>query len=93
MSIDRINISNRGIDPSQALQGSESVNNAQKSRSTSKSDSLSLSSIAKDIDRFASTLEQSRVERFNRVREALEAGHYHVSGADIAQKLIDSNTK
>jgi flagellar biosynthesis anti-sigma factor FlgM len=52
-----------------------------------------LSSKAKELDQLASTIEQSRAERLNKVREALESGTYKVSANDIAQKLIDANKK
>jgi len=95
MSIDRVNISNRGIDASQGVQGIEAVRNAAKGRSVSEAsnDSLAISSKAKDIEQLTNAIEQSRTERFNRVRAALEAGTYHVSGQEIARKLIDANTK
>jgi flagellar biosynthesis anti-sigma factor FlgM len=95
MSIDRVNISNRGIDQAQATQAMESVRNAAKAKQASgtTNDSLAISSKAKDIERLGNQIEESRTERFNQVRDALAAGTYHVSGRAIAQKLIDSNTK
>jgi len=94
MSIDRVNISNQGIDRAQGTQPNELVRNAGKDRQVStSSDSIALSSKAKDLDRLASTIDQSRTERFNKVREALEAGTYNVSARDLAQKLIDVNKK
>ena len=94
MSIDRINISNQGIDRSQATQANELVRNSGKDRQApAGSDSLALSSKAKELDQLANTVEESRTERFNKVRDALEAGTYRVSAEDIAQKLIDTNKK
>jgi flagellar biosynthesis anti-sigma factor FlgM len=94
MSIDRVNISNQGIDRAQATQPNELVRNSGKNRQvSSSSDSVALSSKAKEMDRLASTIDQSRTERFNKVREALEAGTYKVSARDLAQKLIDANKK
>ena len=94
MSIDRINISNQGIDRAQATQANELARNAGKDQQVpSGSDSLALSSKAKELDQLANTVEDSRAERFNKVREALEAGTYRVSAKDIAQKLIDANKK
>ena len=94
MRIDRVNISNRGIDRSQATQGTEVVRNTEKNRQVQAgADSVALSSKAKEMDRLASTVEDSRTARLNKVREALEAGTYKVSAKEIARKLIDSNTK
>lgn len=93
MSIDRVNISNRGIDAAQGLQGIDAVRNAAKARSASTTtDSMDISSRAKDVERLSNRLEQSRTERLDQIRQALEAGTYHVSGEQIARKLIDSNT-
>jgi len=95
MSIDRVNISNQGIDRAQGTQPNGLVRNSGKDRqvSTTSCDSIALSSTAKDLDRLANTIDQSRTERFNKVREALEAGTYNVSARDLAQKLIDVNKK
>ena len=57
------------------------------------SDSVDLSSKAKELDRLANAIDESRTERFNKVREALESGTYQVSARGIAQKLIDANKK
>ena len=94
MSIDRVNISNQGIDRAQGTQPTELVRNTGKDQKVSTStDSIALSPKAKDLDRLANTIDQSRTERFNKVREALEAGTYQVTARDLAQKLIDANKK
>ena len=96
MSIDRVSISNQGIDRSQQAQGTEQVRNTSKdagTKVTSPSDAVTLSSKAKDIERLTSSLEETRSERLERVREALESGTYKVSASDLARKLIDANTK
>jgi flagellar biosynthesis anti-sigma factor FlgM len=94
MSIDRINISNQGIDRAQSTQPNELTRSTGKDRSApTGSDSLALSSKAKELDQLASSVDQSRAERFNKVREALQSGTYQVSANDIAQKLIDANKK
>ena len=56
------------------------------------SDSSSLSSRAKDIERYANAVEQSRWDQFVRIFEALESGTYRVPARDIARKLIEANT-
>lgn len=94
MSIDRVNISSQGIDRSQATQGNEPVRNAEKERRVSSgSDSVALSPQAKEMDRLASSVEDSRSEHLNEVRQALESGTYRVSAKDLAEKLIDANRK
>jgi flagellar biosynthesis anti-sigma factor FlgM len=94
MSIDRVNISNQGIDRSPAAQPNESTRSAEKNRQVSVgSDSVALSSRAAELNRLGNTIEQSRAERFNQVQAQLDAGTYRVSAEDIAQQLIDSNLK
>jgi flagellar biosynthesis anti-sigma factor FlgM len=93
MSIDRVNISNQGIDRSQTAQP-ETTHSAGKDRQVpAGSDSVALSSKANELNRLAKTIEQSRAQRFEQVRAALEAGNYQVSAEDLAQTLIDSNRK
>jgi flagellar biosynthesis anti-sigma factor FlgM len=97
MSIDRVSISNQGLDRSQQSQGTEQVRNTSKDGKDAKvsftSDAVTLSSKAKDIERLSTSVEESRSERFEKVREALESGTYKVSAKEIARKLIDANTK
>jgi negative regulator of flagellin synthesis FlgM len=95
MSIDRVNISNQGIDRSQtAQQPNELTRTAAKDRHvTPGSDSVALSSRAAELNRLGNTIEQSRTDRFNQVRSELESGTYNVSSEDIARKLIDANLK
>ena len=94
MSIDRVNISKNGLDRSQAAQPNELTRSAGNDRQVpAGSDSVELSAKASELNRLANTIEQSRTERFNQVRAALEAGNYQVTAEDLAQKLIDSNRK
>ena len=94
MSIDRVSISNQAIDRSQQTQGTDQVRNTGKDgKVSSASDAVNLSSKAKDIERLTASLEESRAQHLNRVREALESGTYDVSAEDIARKLIDANRK
>jgi flagellar biosynthesis anti-sigma factor FlgM len=93
MSIDRVNIGNQGIDRSQTAQ-TDSTRSAGKDRQVpAGSDSVALSSKANELNRLANGIEQSRAQRFEEIRAALEAGTYQVSAEDLAQKLIDSNLK
>jgi flagellar biosynthesis anti-sigma factor FlgM len=94
MNIDRVNISNQGIDRSQSAQTNEVTRSAGKDRQVpAGSDSVALSSKASELGRLANTIEQSRAERLDQVRAELEAGTYKVSANDLAQKLIDSNRR
>ena len=94
MSIDRVNISNAGIDRAQGTQPNDPTHNSGKDRNVpAGSDSVALSSKAKELDRLANAIDQSRAERLDEVREALESGTYRVSARDLAQKLIDTNKK
>ena len=95
MSIDRVNISSQGIDRSQAAQQAELMRNASKTQkgSTGSSDSAEFSSKAAELNRLSNSIDQSRTDRLNQVRAQLEAGTYQVSAKDVAQKLIDANTK
>ncbi len=94
MSIDRVNISNRGVDRSQATEAALQLPSAEKSRKVSEgSDSVALSSKAKEMDRLAGKVEDSRADRLNKVRQALESGTYRVSARDLAEKLIEANKK
>jgi flagellar biosynthesis anti-sigma factor FlgM len=94
MSIDRVNISNQGIDRSQVAQQTEVARNAGTNRKGSAgSDSVAVSSKATEINRLANQVDRSRTERFNKVRAELEAGNYKVSANNLAKKLIDTNSK
>ena len=93
MSIDRVNISNAGIDRSQYVQGKDPVQAIHKEQASSsaRQDSIELSSTAREMDRITDLVDQGRQERLNQVREMLESGTYHVTGEDIARKLIEAN--
>lgn len=95
MSIDRVNISNQGIDRTQAAQQAELTRTASKDRKNSAAgtDSAAFSSKAAEMNRLANSVDQERTERFNKVKAELEAGTYKVSAKNVAKKLIDANTK
>ena len=94
MSIDRVNISNQGIDRSQSTPQADSTRTTGKDQNVSGgSDSAAFSSKAAEMNKLANTIDQSRADRLNKVREELEAGTYNVSAQDLAKKLIDSNSK
>jgi negative regulator of flagellin synthesis FlgM len=96
MSIDRVNISNQGIDRSSATQQATELarNSSSKNRQVPEgSDSVALSSKAAELNKLSGTVEQSRTEHLAQVRAQLESGTYQVSAKDLARKLIDSNSK
>jgi flagellar biosynthesis anti-sigma factor FlgM len=94
MSIDRVDISNQGIDRSQVAQHAELARTSGTSRKGSAgSDSVAVSPKATEINRLANQIDQSRTERLNKVRAELEAGNYKVSADNLAEKLIDTNSK
>jgi anti-sigma28 factor (negative regulator of flagellin synthesis) len=91
MTIDRIRISTPRIDRSQQVSGKEIDQAGNTLDRVAPEDSLSLSSVSKEIDRIATTIEQSRIDRLNEVKKALDVGKYHVAADDLARKMIDSN--
>src|SRR4051812_21030880 len=95
LSTDRVNISNQSIDrATQTAQAGEVARNTGKDRQVSRgSDSVALSSKAKELGQLASAVDESRADRLGKVRAALESGTYQVSAKDIAVKLIDANKK
>jgi flagellar biosynthesis anti-sigma factor FlgM len=94
MSIDRVNISNQGIDRSSATQQNESVRSGGKDRQVAAgSDSVALSSKAAELNKLSNTVDQSRTDRLNQVSAQLASGTYKVSANDLAQKLIAANSK
>ena len=94
MSIDPVNISNQGVDRAKATQANKVTHDTDKDQQVvTGSDAKSLSSKAKELEQLASTIDQSRTEHLDKVREELESGTYHVSARAIAQGLIDANKK
>jgi anti-sigma28 factor (negative regulator of flagellin synthesis) len=89
MGIDRVKVTKRGIDRSQAAQGSELMRRTKKEGRPTAGHSTKV----KELDRLAAEVEQSRTERLNDVRQKLDSGTYRVSAKTIARKLIDSNRK
>ena len=95
MSIDRISISNGAIDRTLQSNGTEELRPSslsRQSRSLVGDDAISLSDSARNADRLANMMNNSRTSRLEAVREAIANGTYKVSGTDIASKLIALNT-
>ena len=94
MSIDRVNISNAGIDRSQSSQPAESARSVEKDRVASAgSDSIALSVHASDLNRLSKAVEESHAQRLERVRGQLQVGTYETLTENIAQRLIDFNLR
>jgi flagellar biosynthesis anti-sigma factor FlgM len=94
MSIDRVSISNTAIDRALQSSGIAEARTAEQPRQTSVADDeINLSGAARDAERLANLVEQSRADRLEAVRQAISNGTYNVSGEDIAKKLIDLNTR
>jgi len=94
MNIDKVNISNQGIDRSQAAQPADATRSAGNNRQVpAGSDSVALSNKAQELRRLSNNIEESRAQRLEEVRAELEAGTYQVSAEDLAKALIESNRK
>jgi flagellar biosynthesis anti-sigma factor FlgM len=94
MSIDRVSISNGALDRALQSYGTEGVRSSdQPQQNSAANDQVNLSDAAREAERLANLAEQARADRFEAVRTALANGTYHVSGEDIASKLIDLNTR
>ena len=94
MSIDRVSISNTAIDRALQSNGIGEARTSEQPKQTSvANDEVNLSGAARDAERLANLAEQSRADRLEAVRMAISNGTYNVSGEDIAQKLIELNTR
>jgi anti-sigma28 factor (negative regulator of flagellin synthesis) len=94
MNIDRVNISNAGIDRAQSSQPAESARNAEKDQALSAgSDSIELSLQASELNRLSKIVDESHAQRLERVRAQLQAGVYKTPTAELAQRLIDFNLR
>jgi anti-sigma28 factor (negative regulator of flagellin synthesis) len=95
MSIDRISLSNGAIDRAVQSNGTEELRPSSLSRQSGvlvADDAISLSDSARNADRLANMMNNSRTSRLDAVREVIANGTYKVSGMDIASKLIALNT-
>ena len=102
MSIDGIHSTNQGIDDARSLDKAQearqkggSVSREQTSKPT-QDDLVALSSKAKEIGRLSQLAGESsgdRSARISQIREAIQNGTYHVSGEDIANKIIEAHKK
>jgi anti-sigma28 factor (negative regulator of flagellin synthesis) len=88
-NINRINISNLGVDRAGSVQRRDDVKPADAGQSPVQRDSIELSGKVKTMDRLAGLVQQSRSDRLDEIRQKLEANTYSVSSADIARKLIE----
>ena len=101
MGIDKINVSNHGIDNQRSV---DRTREARSDTGTAKNkravvapgqDSVALSSTAKEIDRVAKLASggSDRTSRIEQIREAIDNGTFRVSGEDIAKKMIEAHKK
>ena len=102
MSIDRIHVSNQGIENHRSVDRGQEArdkekagNNSERSSTPSKGDSVELSSKAREMGRISKLASEvtDRTDRINQVREAIQNGTYRVSGEDIANKIIEAHKK
>jgi flagellar biosynthesis anti-sigma factor FlgM len=96
MSIDRISLSNGAIDRTLQSNGTEELrpsSQSRQSRAPVADDAISLSDSARNADRLANMMNNTRTSRLDAVREAIANGTYRVSGTDIASNLIELNTR
>jgi len=87
MAIDRVNVTKRSTDRSRPNQDNGLA------RSTESERRPAATSRMKELDRFSTQIQQSRMERLNQVRQKLQSGTYRVPAKTVARKLIDSNRK
>ena len=87
MAIDRVNVTKRSTDRSQPEQDKG------RAQGTGIERRRTATSRMKDLDRYSTQIQQSRMERFNEVRQKLQSGTYRVPAKAVARKLIDSNRK
>lgn len=101
MSIDRIDISNHGIDNNRSLdkaqeaRGKDPTVRSDRGTSPSPDDSVALSPKAREIGRLSQLAQEDgdRAARINQIRDAIQNGTYRVSGEDIANKIIEAHQK
>jgi flagellar biosynthesis anti-sigma factor FlgM len=86
--------SNGAIDRNLQTYGIGDTRTAEQPRQRSKAnDQVNLSVAAKDAERLSNLADQSRSDRLEAVRQAIADGTYSVSGGDIAQNMIEWNTR
>lgn len=99
MAIDHINLTgNSGVDQWNIAktQSKDSKSSGSSGSRNGVEDALSISSQAMEIARLASQTEQMEdagADRIEKVRQAIAAGTYNVSGEDIARKMIEAHKK
>ena len=101
MNIDRIDISNQGIDSNRSLdkaqeaRGKDGTVRSDRGTNSSPDDSVALSSKAREIGRLSQLAGEAgdRAARINQIRDAIQSGTYRVSGEDIANKIIEAHQK
>ena len=87
MAIDRVNVTKRSTGRSQPQQDKRPTGG------TGAEQQPAATSRVKELDRYSTQIQQSRMERLNEVRQKLQSGTYRVPAKAVARKLIDSNRK
>jgi len=100
MAIDQVNLGgNSGIENQRSIEGTQARDarsNRPAEAGRTAEDALEISPLALEIARLASQVEltsDSEADRTERIRQAIEAGTYNVSGEDIARKIIEALQK
>ena len=76
----------------EAKRAAKAISESGASTSAAAADSVALSGRARDVAEIASQLKDSsevREELVSELREKIRSGEYHVSGLDIAGKIVD----
>ncbi len=100
MNIDRINLTNQGVDNHQSVDRASEADKRgtgpnRAAGAKPSEDSIALSSKAQEIGRLSQLAAKGadRTERLNEIRAAIENGTYEVSGEKIALKMIAAHSK
>ncbi len=102
MSIDGIHSTNQGINDPLSLDKAQEARlkdgpvSKEQTPKPTQDDLVALSSKAKEIGRLSQLAGESssdRTARISQIREAIQNGTYHVSGEDIANKIIEAHKK
>ena len=97
MTIDRIDVGNRGIGSNSPIDRNADASKKDRSggatAASTGEDSIALSARALKIDQLTDLAGSDRSQRMEQIKAAIENGTYEVSGEEIAQKMIDANKK
>ena len=93
-NIDRVQISAASIERSNPVSSKDQARPTQGSGTApANDDSVVLSSLSREVDRYASVSGRAREERIELIRKSIEEDSYQVSTEDIARSMIESHLK